>query len=128
MKCYQRNLFIRLDERVQVALFSATLTDEIKEIVNQLMKNPVNIFIPLNEQTLDGILQYYIKLEDNHKIEVNKNLYSTLTIGTTIILCNSIRTVYTVANRLISDNFSVSTIHGNRNQSERNMNQSEREE
>ena len=114
-----QKIFIKFDESVQVTLFSATLTNEVKQIIDQLMKNPVKIFIPLNEQTLDGIPQYYIKLEDNDKIEVIKDLYSTLTIGTTIIFCNSIRTVDSVANRLIADNFSVSTIHGNMTQIER---------
>ena len=114
-----QKIFIKLDENVQVALFSATLTDEVKKIIEMLIKNPVKIFIPLNEQTLDGIPQYYIKLDDNQKINIIKELYSTLTIGTTIIFCNSIRTVDFVANKLIADNFSVSIIHGNMTQAER---------
>ena len=114
-----QKIFIKLDENVQVALFSATLTNEVKEIIGMLMKNPVKIYIPLNEQTLDGIPQFYVKLEDNYKIDVIKDLYSTLTIGTTIIFCNSIRTVDFVANKLIASDFSVSTIHGNMTQLER---------
>jgi len=114
-----QKIFIKLDENVQVALFSATLTDEVKDIIKQLMKDPIKIYIPLHEQTLDGIPQYYVKLEDSQKIDVVKDLYSTLTIGTTIIFCNSIRTVDTVSNKLIQDNFSVSTIHGNMSQEER---------
>lgn len=114
-----QKIFIEIDNNVQVALFSATLTNEVKQIMSQMMKNPVKIFIPLSEQTLEGIPQYYVRLEDNHKIEVIKDLYSTLTIGTSIIFCNSIRTVDLVANRLSSDDFSVSTIHGSMTQSER---------
>lgn len=114
-----QKIFVKLDENVQVALFSATLTNEVKEIIEMLMKNPVKIYIPLNEQTLDGIPQFYVKLEDNQKIDVIKDLYSTLTIGTTIIFCNSIRTVDLVANKLIASDFAVSTIHGNMTQLER---------
>ena len=114
-----QHIFIKLDESVQIALFSATLTNEVKQIIDLLMENPVKIFIPLNEQTLDGIPQYYVKLEDSQKIEVIKDLYSTLTIGTTIIFCNNIRTVDMLANKLIADNYSVSTIHGSMTQLER---------
>jgi translation initiation factor 4A len=114
-----QKIFIRLSEDVQVVLFSATLTNEIKLITKELMKDPVKIFIPLHEQTLEGIPQYYVSLEDNHKFEVIKDLYSTMTIGTTIIFCNSIKLVEELADRLFSDNFSVSTIHGSMTQDER---------
>lgn len=114
-----QKIFIELDEEVQVALFSATLTNEVKQIMVQMMKNPVKIFIPLQEQTLDGIPQYFVKLDDNQKIEVIKELYSTLTIGTAIIFCNSIRTVEMLESKLMDDNFPVSTIHGSMSQLER---------
>lgn len=114
-----QKIFIELDENVQIALFSATLTNEVKQIMSQMMKNPIKIFIPLCEQTLDGIPQYYVNLKDNEKIEVIKDLYSTLTIGTTIIFCNSIRTVDTLASKLIADDYTVSTIHGGMEQDER---------
>jgi translation initiation factor 4A len=114
-----QKIFVELDENVQVALFSATLTEEIKKIINLLMKNPIRIFIPLNEQTLDGIPQYYVKLEDCEKIEVIKDLYSSLSIGNTIIFCNSIRNVDMVASKLIANDYGVSTLHGNMSQIER---------
>lgn len=114
-----QKIFIELDENVQVALFSATLTNEVKQIMSQMMKKPIKIFIPLCEQTLDGIPQYYVNLKDNEKFEVIKDLYSTLTIGTTIIFCNSIRTVDALASKLIANDFTVSTIHGGMEQAER---------
>lgn len=114
-----QKIFIELDENVQVALFSATLTNEVKQVMSQMMKNPIKIFIPLCEQTLDGIPQYYVNLKDNEKIEVIKDLYSTLIIGTTIIFCNSIRTLENLASQLIDDNYTVSTIHGGMEQAER---------
>ena len=77
----------------------------------QMMKNPIKIFISLCEQTSNWIPQYYVNLKDNGKIEVIKDIYSTITIGTTIIFCNSIRTVDTLASQLIVDDFTVSTIH-----------------
>lgn len=46
-------------------------------------------------------------------------MYSSLIIGTTIIFCNSIRTVENLASQLIDDNYTVSTIHGGMEQAER---------
>lgn len=114
-----QKIFIKFDKDVQVALFSATLTNEVKKTIDLMIKDPVKIYIPLHEQTLDGIPQFYVELKDEQKIDVIKDLYSTLTIGTTIIFCNSIRTVEILSNKLISDNFAVSTIHGNMSQVER---------
>ena len=110
----------RFDESVQIALFSATLTEEVKQITKKFMKSDaVKIYIPTNQQTLDGIPQYYVQLEENQKIEVIQDLYEKLTLGTTIIFCNNIRTVDWLADMLIQKDFTVSTVHGNMTQVER---------
>lgn len=112
-------IFVRLKDSVQTALFSATLTEEVKTLINRLMKNPIKIYIPLNEQTLDGIPQYFIKLSDRQKIPIIKELYANLTLGTTIIFCNSIKSVDILSEELISNDFAVSSIHGDMTQVER---------
>lgn len=114
-----QNIFIRLDEQVQIALFSATLTNEIKKLTSKFMKNPVKIFIPLSEQTLEGIPQYYVKVQDSQKFDVIKDLYSSLTLGTTIIFCNSIKAVDMLSGTLRANDFSVSSFHGGMTQTER---------
>ena len=112
-------IFIKLDESVQIALFSATLPTPIQNLANQIMDNPVKIYIPLEEQTLDGIPQYFVKLEDKQKFNVIKELYKNLTLGTTIIFCNSVKSVEWLAGQLISNDFAVSSIHGSMTQDER---------
>ena len=112
-------IFIRLDEDVQVAMFSATLTNEVKQLVDKIMGEPVKIYIPLNEQTLDGIPQFYIKLDDKQKFSAIKNLYNKLVLGTTIIFCNSIKTVDWLTQLLISNDFAANSIHGGMSQDER---------
>lgn len=114
-----QKIFVELDERVQVALFSATLTDDVKQLMDMMMKDPVKIYVPLHEQTLEGIPQYYIKLSDNQKFDVIKDLYSTLTIGTSIIFCNTIKNVDSLAEKLTRNDYAVSVIHGGMTQPER---------
>ncbi len=114
-----QKIFIELDESVQVALFSATMTNEVKILSDKMMKNPVKIFIPLHEQTLEGIPQYYVKLQDSQKLDVIKDLYSSLTLGTSIIFCNSIKTVDFLTDELKTNDFAVSAIHSGMTQDER---------
>jgi translation initiation factor 4A len=110
----------RFDESVQIALFSATLTEEVKQITKNFMKpDAVRIYIPTHQQTLDGIPQYYVQLEENQKFDVIIDLYEKLTLGTTIIFCNTIRTVDWLADKLTQKDFAVSTIHGSMSQAER---------
>ena len=115
-----QQIVTRFDESVQIALFSATLTEEVKQITKNFMKpDAVRIYIPTHQQTLDGIPQYYVKLEENQKFDVIIDLYEKLTLGTTIIFCNSIRTVDWLADKLTQKDFAVSTIHGSMSQVER---------
>ena len=115
-----KNIFVELSEEVQVALFSATLTPQVKELIQVFMDDPIKIYIPLNEQTLDGIPQYYVALqEEKIKIDVIIDLYQKLTLGTTIIFCSNIRSVDYLAKRLCELDFSVSSMHGNMTQKER---------
>jgi len=115
-----KKIFQKLPPDVQVALFSATLTPEVKQITQKFMIDPVKIYLPLNEQTLEGIPQYFVALEkDSWKLDVIIDLYSTLTLGTTIIFCNNIKTVDILSQKLSEKDFAVSSIHGNMDQSER---------
>lgn len=112
-------IFIQLDESVQIGLFSATLTDDVKELADKIMGEPIKIYIPLNEITLDGIQQYYVKLDDKQKLSVIKDLYNNLVLGTSIIFCNNIKSVDWLTQQLIFDDFPVISIHGGMSQYER---------
>ena len=115
-----KKIITRLGKEVQIALFSATMTTEVKNLTEQFMKNnAIKIFIPLHEQTLEGIPQYYVKIDENQKLEVIKDLYEKLTLGTSIIFCNSIKSVDWLSNELSKSDFAVSTIHGGMTQNER---------
>ena len=47
-------------------MFSATLKSEVKAICRKFMKNPFESYIDDEAKlTLHGLLQYYVKLEDN---------------------------------------------------------------
>ena len=85
------------------------------------MRDPIKILVKNDELTLEGIRQYYIDLEKNdYKYDTLCDLYSMISVSQSIIYCNSRRIVEILNNKLTNDDFSVSMIHGDMAQTERN--------
>ena len=106
------NIYQVLPENVQVALFSATLPDEIKELTKKFMRNPVSIVIKNEELSLECIQQRYIALQDDHmKYEMLKQIFEIISVSQCIIYCNSVKRVVDLYNAMIDENFSVCAIH-----------------
>ena len=104
----------------QVALFSATMPDNVIEIANQLLQNPVRILVPPEEVTLDGIKQYYVSLEkEEWKYDVLCDLYKQLTINQAIIYCNKRQKAEWLAEKMVQEGFPLSYIHGEMEPDER---------
>jgi superfamily II DNA/RNA helicase len=115
------DIFQFLDrDSVQVALFSATLPDEIKLITNQIMRNPVIITVKAEKLTLDGISQYFIAVEDDRqKYLTLKDLYTNISVTQCIIYCNSVKRVTDLFEAMMEDGFPVCCIHSGMDKSER---------
>lgn len=65
----------------QCVVVSATLPQEILEMTNKFMNDPVKILVKRDELTLDGIKQFFVAVEkDDFKFETLCDLYDTLTI------------------------------------------------
>eukprot|EP01083_Nonionella_stella_P037699 102758_1 len=58
--------FQYLPSEVRVALFSATIPNEILQLTERFMRNPLRILVKKEELTLDGIKQYYLEVEKEH--------------------------------------------------------------
>ena len=102
-----------MPEKIQIGLFSATLSEELMEISQTFMQHPIKILVKNNELTLQGIAQYYVNLnDDSDKYETLKDIFSTLTISQSIIYCNSTRRVDDLEEAMLEDNFPVKKIHG----------------
>jgi translation initiation factor 4A len=88
------NIFKYLSNDIQVALFSATMPRELYSLTDQFLRNPTKILVKNEMLTLDGIIQYYINLEDyNQKFESLKDLFSVFSVSQCIIYCNSVKRV-----------------------------------
>jgi len=114
-------IFRFIPNSTQVCIFSATITDETLDLTTKFMNNPLKILVKNEELTLEGIDQFYINVEEEQfKFEVLADLYRFLSINQTIIYCNSKKKCQQIHHRLEQNNFTVSSIHSDMNQLERN--------
>ena len=120
------NIFQFMPPNVQVALFSATMPNELNTLTDKFMRNPVKILVKNEQLTLEGIRQLYVALEnDEVKYETLKDIYSSLTVSQSIIYCNSIKRVNDLFVAMNSDNYPVCQIHSGMEKEERLRNYEE---
>eukprot|EP00591_Stephanopyxis_turris_P001235 CAMPEP_0195523552 /NCGR_PEP_ID=MMETSP0794_2-20130614/22818_1 /TAXON_ID=515487 /ORGANISM="Stephanopyxis turris, Strain CCMP 815" /LENGTH=421 /DNA_ID=CAMNT_0040653575 /DNA_START=43 /DNA_END=1308 /DNA_ORIENTATION=+ len=116
------DVFKYLPESVQVALFSATMPSEVLDVTNRFMRDPTCILVKRDELTLEGIKQFFIAIDhEDWKLETLCDLYGTLTITQAIIYCNTRRKVDWLTEQMQSRDFTVSAMHGEMDQRERDL-------
>lgn len=114
------NLLSKFKKEIQIALFSATIPDELHKLIESFMKEPTKILVKADMLTLEGIAQYYIALEDDYqKYLTLKDLYESISISQCIIYCNSIKRIDILYEQMIKDEFPVCCIHSNISKYER---------
>ena len=114
------DIYKRTPEEVQCAIFSATMPLDVLEVTGKFMKDPIRILVKREEITLAGIQQFYIAIErEEWKYEVLCDLYSTMTITQSIVFCNTCRTVEWLAQKMRSNDFTVSVMHSELDQEAR---------
>ncbi|KAH9771515.1 eukaryotic initiation factor 4A-III [Citrus sinensis] len=108
------------DQIYDVVLISATLPHEILEMTTKFMTDPVKILVKRDELTLEGIKQFFVAVErEEWKFDTLCDLYDTLTITQAVIFCNTKRKVDWLTEKMRGYNFTVSSMHGDMPQKER---------
>ncbi|GAB2269441.1 hypothetical protein Dimus_004359 [Dionaea muscipula] len=109
-----------LPPELQVVVISATLPNDILEMTSKFMTDPIRILVKRDELTLEGIKQFFVAVEkDEWKFDTLCDLYDTLTITQAVIFCNTKRRVDWLTEKMRSNNFTVSSMHGDMPQKER---------
>lgn len=120
------DIFQLLPRQIQVVLLSATMPADVLDVTTKFMQNPVRILVKKDELTLEGIKQFYIDTDkDEYKIDVLIDLYTTISITQAVIFCNTKRRVDHVREVLEANNFTVSSLHGEMEQAQREVIMSE---
>jgi len=116
------DVFRHLNQEIQVILLSATMPAEVLEVTTRFMREPVRILVKKEELTLEGIRQFYISVErEEWKLDTLCDLYETLTITQAVIFCNTRRKVDWLTEKMHGRDFTVSAMHGDMDQKERDV-------
>lgn len=116
------DVFRYMPQDIQVILLSATMPDEVLEVTKRFMREPIRILVKKEELTLEGIRQFYIQVEkEEWKLDTLCDLYETLTITQAVIFCNTRRKVDWLTEKMLSRDFTVSAMHGDMDQKERDV-------
>jgi len=116
------DVFRKLPSNIQVILLSATMPEDVLEVTKRFMRDPINILVKKEELTLEGIKQFYINVEkEEWKLETLTDLYETMTITQAVIFLNTRRKVDWLKEKLGEKDFTVSSMHGDMDQQERDV-------
>jgi superfamily II DNA/RNA helicase len=114
-----KNIIERLPTTIQICLFSATLTNEVVTLANNLLKNPVKILIKKEKITLNGIIQTYIDIDkEERKLDIILDMLSTLQISQFIVYVNTKKKAEWLGKELEKENYPVMTLNGGYNKLE----------
>jgi translation initiation factor 4A len=116
------DVFQRLPPSTQVVLLSATMPIEVMEVTTKFMRDPIRILVKKDELTLEGIKQFYVAVEkEEWKLDTLCDLYETVTITQAVIFCNTRRKVDWLTEKLTAREFTVSAMHGDMEQGQREV-------
>ena len=114
------DIYRYLPPSTQVVLVSATMPREVLDMTRKFMNEPVRVLVKRDELTLEGIKQFFVAVErEEWKFDTLCDLYESLTITQAVIFCNTKRKVDWLASKMKEQHFTVSSMHGDLSQRDR---------
>lgn len=101
------------------ALFSATLSEEVKELSKEYLDHPIEITIKENKEYNTNISLHLVKVTKENRIETLFNLINQQKPTQAIVFCNFKESVEQVFDEFLERGYSCCMIHGGLSQDER---------
>lgn len=101
----------------QTILFSATLDDEVAELVRDYQTNPVTIEVGPEEVTMESMTHYFWLMPNSKKSTISNEIIRKC--GRTIVFCRTRRGADRVGEDLTHDGLAAQTLHGGLSQKQR---------
>ncbi|AOW06229.1 YALI0E31427p [Yarrowia lipolytica CLIB122] len=109
-----------LPSSTQVVLFSATFPESVLDLAGKMCPNPNEIRLKANELNVDAITQLYMDCEDGEeKFKMLEELYSMLTIASSVIFVAQRSTANALYQRMSKNGHKVSLLHSDLSVDER---------
>ncbi len=106
-------------ESRQLALFSATMPEQIKRVANKHLRNPVNISIAASHTTVDSIEQRFVQVSQHNKLEALVRVLEVENTEGIIIFVRTRNSCVELAEKLEARGYAASPLHGDMNQQAR---------
>ena len=100
-------------------LFSATMPNEIKRIVNRYMNNPVEVKVDSNHQVNVNIEHQYTVVSQANKMEALVRFFDADPEMRGLVFCRTKHETKKLAEKLVQKNYKVDALHGNLSQPQR---------
>ena len=108
-----------LPKKRQTLLFSATYSDQITNVAQRWLSNPVRVDAAPRNSLTDTIEHVFYLSGPNSKLDSLQSFFDAKSGSQTLVFCNTKMGANSVAKRLVSKGFSAAVIHGDRSQVER---------
>jgi len=109
----------RLPINRQTSLFSAIIDENVMNVCNRYMKNPLKILVSKDEIALDQINQYYMVVNPANKFEALCNILDQNHIGRAIIFCRTRTKTSKLADALQRKGYNSKALHAGLTQAQR---------
>lgn len=114
-----RKVIAALPKQRQTLLFSATMPDEIQELANRILINPVHVEVTPQATTVEKIDQHVFFVEQNDKRYLLEHLLRDQKVGRAIVFTRTKHGANKVVKQLAGVGIFSEAIHGNKSQTAR---------
>ena len=109
----------QLPQERQTMLFSATMVEEVQKVVDQVMVDPVEVEFEVSKP-VDSVDQQIYFVHPKKKLQLFEQLFDADKYETAIVFCATKRGTDEVEQMLKKRNIDAVSMHGDRDQDERN--------
>ncbi|MCX7882330.1 MAG: DEAD/DEAH box helicase [Brevinematales bacterium] len=114
-----RAILTRVPDTAQKALFSATLSPEIKTLIEDFVQNPRFVTIPHRELTVPNISQFYYEVRETEKPQALTRIIDYYNPHQTVVFVNTKVRVEELKEKLHAAGYEVEALHGDMKQTQR---------
>ena len=114
-----RRLLRRLPEKRQTALFSATLSRDVRELAQRFTRNAAQVAIEPERPNVDSVEQVYVEVLEHDKVKVLEELLRRYETDQVLVFRHTKRGVDDLVQKLVRRKHDVAAIHGDMTQRER---------
>ena len=114
-----RKIFRFLPEKRQNLLFSATFSNDIRKLANDLLNSPAEIQVAARNQPADRIHQTVLPVDRRRKRELLSHRIGKHNMRQVLVFTRTKHGANRLAEQLLKDGISTTAIHGNKSQGAR---------